>query len=232
MQTEQIEIKEFLEINNIDIQTEEITISTNEVATETISITVNDCEITTDLIGLNDVEIQTDELSEDRKFTTPDDLNKKKKNKISEVKQAAATTRISKADFPLQIKRVVFGKDSEDNQSKERKVKGSQTARPIVICKSEHLKSHSQQPSTSRQEYIKFENLEIQDQSKEVEEEELEEIRFSIHGDSSVNESDEEGEEINSQNVEVRKASAIRIPQFKISKTYDKRASSHNLRYI
>ena len=87
-------------------------------------------------------------------------------------------------------------------------------------------------PSTARQEYSKFQEklLESWNNQKENDEDDLEEIRFSIHGDSSLDEHSEDGK--NNHVVKKQLSSNIRVPQFKMSKTYDKRASSHNFRYI
>jgi hypothetical protein len=187
-------------------------------------------------------ETQTDRLSEDMKYCTPDDVGKRKnKKEESEDKLPPAKPRILKGDLPLQIKRVVdFSQKSKSNSissknssmsdKKPEFIKGFKSARTKVLCKPQHIAYEAQKPSTSRHEYnnLPYQQME-QEFSKDLNEEEFEEIRFSIHGDSSVEESwDEE----DTDSVDKKKSQSIRIPQFKISKTYDKRASSHNFRYI
>ena len=60
--------------------------------------------------------------------------------------------------------------------------------------------------------------------NEEINDENRFEIKFSMHGDSSIDEYEDQSEEMHVPN--------IRIPRFKLSKTYDKRSISHNHRYI
>ena len=242
LQTEDVEFKPEIETVNICSQTEATKIETCEAQIETDPEAIESCEqiIETDQVVLADQEIQTDLRSEEMDFKTPDDEGKRKiKKDVSQDKLPPTSPRHSKSDFPLQIKRVVnFSKksDSSVNSQKSEKVvekpiRPYWSARNRVLCKPEHLQSKSQKPSTSRQEYNNLLHSGMkEDLSKEKADDGVEEIWFSIHGDSSIEESSEEEPE--SQDSENKKSQRIRIPQFKISKTYDKRSSSHNFRYI
>jgi hypothetical protein len=180
-----------------------------------------------------------DKMSEDMNFKTPDDMQKKKnKNTESVVKQPAENKKVTKGDLPCQIKRVVFSKNSEsgsENKSvkalKDEKSKGNYSARPVILHKPEHVKNQKQKPSTSREQSSKLEVFNNDPELfKETDDEELDVIRFSIHGDSSGDKSSDYDH--NTEEPVDKPLATIKIPEFKISKTYDKRASSHNFRYI
>ena len=85
-------------------------------------------------------------------------------------------------------------------------------------------------PSTARQEYSQLQEnlLESSTSNKEVDEDDTEEIAFWIAEESI----DENNKEEKGNGIGKRLSSHIRVPPFKMSKTYDKRAPMPNLRYV
>jgi len=202
-----------------------------------------DKEVGTEELKYSSQEIQTDKISEQNE-NTPEEKQRQVISHTSKIarhvnaKNTSSSANIndtSKNDFPCQIKRVLFSKnqssDSENERKKSLPPKGNFTQRQIIE-KSEKFQIPKPHANTSRVESLKQEifNLEHKDEGNSEDEHDEEDIRFSIHGESSVDESSEI--DIIAEEPGKTKSNSIRIPEFKISKTYDKRSSSHNFRYI
>lgn len=86
------------------------------------------------------------------------------------------------------------------------------------------------QEGDSEEEYLPEEIIIQNESDQEYGEDDEEEIGFSICGESSIDQFSE-SEQFQDQ-AEKGKTTKIKIPKFSVSKTYDKRSSLHNMRYI
>lgn len=108
IQTVDVVIKEIIQSQNQEIQTEEIRniVETCSVEINTSSPETVEIQIETDPPNwVHDQEIQTDNVIEDT-FKTPEDERKRNKSEGSDIKQSDTSNRRSLTNFPLQIKKM------------------------------------------------------------------------------------------------------------------------------
>lgn len=243
-QTEPVEFKPEIILEENGCQTEEIKIEIVDawIETEEEIIQKEDKNFGTDFLMCTNQEIQTDKLSEETK-STPEEKSIKSIQDTAKISRLGLNNSshrlresIDKNNFPCQIKRVLFsknwGSEKENNASKSPPSKKIQTARPQILHKPEHLAFTKPNAVTSRQESQKREIIIFHNEipnEEECEGEDLE-IKFSIGSESSLGQSSEN--EFFTENIMKKASTNIKIPQFTISKTYNKRSSSHNMRYI